>query len=166
MRCVCARKDNCHSTSHPPPPALSRSNNYMADIKMAVRFGGLAILCTGGCNSILIQENKLFKRDLYLFSAWNVSPIIQNSFNLWITLYSPYMYHILSCLVPAPPRLGIQFAAHNLRNDLRPDILFLKHDSSMQPCMLFLHDGTGYGLCCLAHRELAWLFREPLAGLD
>ena len=27
--------------------------------------------------------------------------------------------------------------------------------------MWFLHDGTGWTLCCLAHGELAWLFLEP-----
>ena len=36
----------------------------------------------------------------------------------------------------------------------------------IQPCKQFLHDGTGYALCCLAHGELAWLFHEPHTGLD
>ena len=32
--------------------------------------------------------------------------------------------------------------------------------------MGFIHDGAGYGMCCLAHRELAWLFPEPHTGLE
>ena len=52
-----------------------------------------------------------------------------------------------------------------------PDILFLKHDSSIlrqviQPCMWFVHDGTGLSLCCLSDVELAWLFHEPHTELE
>ena len=47
--------------------------------------------------------------------------------------------------------------ARELESDSRTFIL---------PCMWFLHDGTGYTLCCLAHGELAWLFLEPDTGLD
>ena len=36
----------------------------------------------------------------------------------------------------------------------------------VQPCMWFLHDGTGWALCCLAHRELAGFFHEPHTGLE
>ena len=32
--------------------------------------------------------------------------------------------------------------------------------------MWFLHDGTGWTVCCWAHGELAWLFLEPDTGLD
>ena len=32
--------------------------------------------------------------------------------------------------------------------------------------MWFLHEVTGYALCCLAHRELARLFHEPHTGLE
>ena len=51
------------------------------------------------------------------------------------------------------------------------DIVVPEHESSIfrsfiQPYMWFLHDGTGYSLCSLAHRELAWLILEPDTGLD
>ena len=36
----------------------------------------------------------------------------------------------------------------------------------IHPFMWFLHDGTGWTLCCLAHGELAWLLLEPYTGLD
>ena len=32
--------------------------------------------------------------------------------------------------------------------------------------MLFLYDWTGWALCCLVRRELAWLFLEPDTGMD
>ena len=32
--------------------------------------------------------------------------------------------------------------------------------------MWFLHDGTGWALCSVAHGELAWLFLEPDTELD
>ena len=49
------------------------------------------------------------------------------------------------------------------------EILFLKHESSIfrqSSCMWFLHDGTGYTLCCLAYGELARHLHEPHTGLD
>ena len=30
--------------------------------------------------------------------------------------------------------------------------------------MWFLHDGTGWALCCLAHGELAWHFQNHIQG--
>ena len=37
----------------------------------------------------------------------------------------------------------------------------------IQPCMWFLHDGTGgKAPCCLTHGELARVFHEPHTGLD
>ena len=49
------------------------------------------------------------------------------------------------------------------------DIFVLKHESSIfrsfiQPCMWFLHDGTGYTLYCLASAELAWHFQNHTQG--
>ena len=51
---------------------------------------------------------------------------------------------------------------------LRTDIFSLKYESSIfrsviQPCMWFLHDGTGQSLYCLAHGELA--LPKPRSGL-
>ena len=52
---------------------------------------------------------------------------------------------------------------------LNSDIFVLKHESSIfrsfiQPCMWFLHDGTGQTLCCLAHEILAWHFQNNTQG--
>ena len=50
-----------------------------------------------------------------------------------------------------------------------PDIVVPEHESSIfrsfiQPCMWFLHDGTGYTLYCLASVELAWHFQNHIQG--
>ena len=52
---------------------------------------------------------------------------------------------------------------------LCPDIFVLKHESSIfrsviQPCMWFLHDGTGLTLYCLASGELARHFQNHVQG--
>ena len=52
-----------------------------------------------------------------------------------------------------------------------PEFLALKHESRFSdrvlgPCMWFLHVGTGWTLCCLAHGELAWPYHEPHTWLD
>ena len=51
----------------------------------------------------------------------------------------------------------------------RADIVVPEHESSIfrsfiQPCMWFLHDGTGQALCCLASGELAWHFQNHIQG--
>ena len=50
-----------------------------------------------------------------------------------------------------------------------PGIFSLKHERSIfrsviQPCMWFLHDGTGWTLYCLASRELDWHFQHHIQG--
>ena len=71
----------------------------------------------------------------------------------------------------APKNLAQSYFFKKSKCAMLPEFLALKHESRFSdrvlgPCMWFLHVGTGWTLCCLAHGELPLLFLERDTGLN